>query len=277
MIIVDNLHKEFVRVGKAEVLTVQGIARSLGLMKKQPELVRAVNGVSFSAADGAITGLLGANGAGKTTTLRMIAALLKPDSGSIQVDGVAVQPGAQSTQSQMGVLSDARGLYPRLTARENIRYYGLLHGLQADAVDARISQLAHWLEMEKLLDRRTDGFSQGEKMKTALARALVHDPKNIILDEPTNGLDVVATRALREFLRWLRSAEGGAKCIIFSTHIMQEVERLCDDVVIVAQGRNVARGTVPQLLDLAGKPDFEDAFVKLAFLNDADAVKGVPA
>jgi sodium transport system ATP-binding protein len=177
----------------------------------------------------------------------------------------------------MGVLSDARGLYPRLTARENIRYYGLLHGLQADAVDARISQLAHWLEMEKLLDRRTDGFSQGEKMKTALARALVHDPKNIILDEPTNGLDVVATRALREFLRWLRSAEGGAKCIIFSTHIMQEVERLCDDVVIVAQGRNVARGTVPQLLDLAGKPDFEDAFVKLAFLNDADAVKGVPA
>ena len=165
----------------------------------------------------------------------------------------------------MGVLSDARGLSPRLTARENIVYYGVLQGLSADAADARAQLLAERFEMRALLDRRTDGFSQGERMKTALARALVHDPANIILDEPTNGLDVIATRALREVLRWLRSPDGGRKCIVFSTHIMQEVERLCDGVVIVAQGRTVASGTVPQLLAQAREHDFEEAFVKLAY------------
>ena len=139
--------------------------------------------------------------------------------------------------------------------------------METGAIEQRTDQLAHWLGMSILLDRRTDGFSQGERMKVALARALIHDPKNIILDEPTNGLDVVATRALREFLRWLRSAEGGGKCIIFSTHIMQEVERLCDSVVIVARGKTVATGTVEQLLQQAGVADFEDAFVKLAFLQ----------
>lgn len=270
MIIVNDLHKTFVRQGKVSTKNITDIARLLGLMKKKNEVVNAVNGVSFTAQDGAITGLLGANGAGKTTTLRMVAALLNPDRGEITVDGIRVQAGVSSTQSQMGVLSDARGLYPRLTARENIHYYGLLHGMSAEQAEQRTEQLSHWLEMGSLLDRRTDGFSQGERMKTALARALVHDPKNIILDEPTNGLDVVATRALREFLRWLRSAEGGGKCIIFSTHIMQEVERLCDDVVIVAQGKNVARGTVAGLLQQAEENNFEDAFVKLAFLQTAN-------
>ncbi|MFZ6769173.1 ATP-binding cassette domain-containing protein [Undibacterium sp. Di26W] len=275
MIIVKDLHKEFVRMGKSSGNALSSVARSLGLMKKSSEVVRAVDGVSFTANDACITGLLGANGAGKTTSLRMIAALLQADKGDIMVDGTAVKAGTSSTQSQMGVLSDARGLYPRLTARENILYYGLLHGMDAGLAEQRTQQLAHWLDMQTLLDRRTDGFSQGERMKTALARALVHDPKNIILDEPTNGLDVVATRALREFLRFLRSPEGGGKCIIFSTHIMQEVERLCDQVVIVAQGKDVAHGTVEELLQQSGENNFEDAFVKLAFLHPQSSLSGV--
>jgi sodium transport system ATP-binding protein len=274
MIIVKDLHKEFVRMGKASSNTFADMARSLGLMKKSTEVVKAVDGVSFTAVNGCITGLLGANGAGKTTSLRMIAALLPADEGEIMVDGAQVKAGSSSTQSQMGVLSDARGLYPRLTARENIQYYGLLHGMEQGLAEKRTQQLAEWLDMKALLDRRTDGFSQGERMKTALARALVHDPKNIILDEPTNGLDVVATRALREFLRFLRSPEGGAKCIIFSTHIMQEVERLCDQVVIVAQGRNVAQGTVAELMQQSAEANFEDAFVKLAFLHPQNSVTG---
>ncbi|MEE8617492.1 MAG: ATP-binding cassette domain-containing protein, partial [Roseateles sp.] len=163
------------------------------------------------------------------------------------------------------------GLYPRLTARENILYFGRLQGMSPDAANARAEELARLLEMRAILDRRADGFSQGERMKTALARALVHDPANIVLDEPTNGLDVLATRALREALRWLKSPAGGAKCIVFSTHIMQEVEQLCDEVVVVSQGRSVARGSVPELLAQAGESRFEDAFVKLAFPQEAAA------
>ncbi|MFA9273326.1 MAG: ATP-binding cassette domain-containing protein [Candidatus Aquirickettsiella gammari] len=257
MIIVEDLHKEFVKLGKPK----------FGIGKRNSEKVKAVNGVSFTAQDGAILGLLGANGAGKTTSLRMVASMLKMDSGSITIDDVQVKEGQTAAQARLGILSDARGLYPRLTARENIQYYGKLHGMDKGTIEQRTSQLAHWLEIHNLLDRRTEGFSQGERMKIALARALIHDPQNIILDEPTNGLDVVATRALREFLRWLRSAEGGGKCIVFSTHIMQEVERLCDTVVIVAQGKTVATGTVPELMQQAQETDFEDAFVKLAFLD----------
>jgi sodium transport system ATP-binding protein len=156
-------------------------------------------------------------------------------------------------------------LYPRLTARENIVYFGRLQGMSADAADARAGELARMLDMGSILDRRADGFSQGERMKTALARALVHDPANIVLDEPTNGLDVLATRALREALRFLRSKEGGGKCIIFSTHIMPEVEQLCEHVVVVSHGCSVAQGSVQELLAMAGKSNFEDAFVKLAF------------
>jgi len=252
MIQVENLSRQFKRP-------------TSGFWKRQTEIVNAVRDVSFCAEDGQITGLLGANGAGKTTTLRMVAALLKPDGGQIRVDGVEVQAGLQITQAQMGVLSDARGLYPRLTARENIVYYGVLHGMSREQANQRVDFLAEVLELKTVIDRRCDGFSQGEKMKTALARALVHDPRNIILDEPTNGLDVVATRALRDFLRWLRSDAGGKKCIIFSTHIMQEVERLCDHVVIVAQGATAAQGSVQQLLLQARETDFENAFVRLAF------------
>jgi sodium transport system ATP-binding protein len=225
--------------------------------------VTAVDGMTLHAQDGAITGLLGPNGAGKTTSLRMLVGLVTPDSGQIRVDGIDMRTDPQGVRARLGVLSDARGLYPRLTARENIVYHGRLHGVADDVAQARCEHLARLLEMTPLLDRRTDGFSQGERMKTALARALVHDPANIVLDEPTNGLDVVATRALREALRVLRDETG--KCIVFSTHIMQEVERLCDRVVVVAHGRHIADGTVASLCKQAGTDDFEDAFVRLAF------------
>jgi sodium transport system ATP-binding protein len=232
-------------------------------------VVQAVDGVDFVAADGAITGLLGANGAGKTTTLRMVAALIEPDAGSVRVDGIEVARDSGAALARMGMLSDARGLYPRLTARENIVYFGRLHGMSREAASARADELAAVLDMKPLLDRRTEGFSQGERMKTALARALVHDPANIVLDEPTNGLDVLATRALREALRRLRDEQG--KCIVFSTHIMQEVERLCDHVVVVARGRTVATGSVAQLMAQASSSDFEDTFVQLAFDGAAQA------
>jgi sodium transport system ATP-binding protein len=229
--------------------------------------VQAVTDVSFTAPDGHITGLLGPNGAGKTTSLRMLAGLITPDAGQMWVDDINVAERPSAALARMGVLSDARGLYPRLTARENIVYFGKLQGMSREAAEARAQALAELLELKPLLDRRTEGFSQGERMKTALARALVHDPSHIVLDEPTNGLDVLATRALREALRHLRTPAGGGKCIIFSTHIMQEVERLCDSVVIVAQGRTVANGTVAELLARSGQADFEEAFVQLAFAH----------
>ena len=225
--------------------------------------VAAVQDISFIAADACITGLLGANGAGKTTTLRCLAGLLVPDAGRVLVDGIDVAQRPRAALARLGVLSDARGLYPRLSARENIVYYGRLHGLSAEAADARAVLLAEMLAMRPLLDRRTEGFSQGERMKTALARALVHDPSHIILDEPTNGLDVLATRSLREALRRLRDEQG--KCIVFCTHIMQEVARLCDQVVVVAAGRSVATGSVQGLLARSGQADFEDCFVQLAY------------
>ncbi len=233
--------------------------------KGRPTPVQAVSDISFTAADGRITGLLGPNGAGKTTTLRMLAGLITPDAGRMTVAGIHVATEPRRALAQLGVLSDARGLYPRLTARENIVYFGRLHGLSTDAAGARADTLAELLDLKPLLDRRTAGFSQGERMKTALARALVHDPSHIVLDEPTNGLDVLATRALREVLRRLRTPEGGRKCIVFSSHIMQEVERLCDEVVVVARGRTVATGTVDALRERAGTADFEEAFVRLAF------------
>jgi sodium transport system ATP-binding protein len=241
---------------------------ALSLKRAAPRRVHAVTDVNLTAPDGHITGLLGPNGAGKTTTLRMLAGLIAADAGTVQVDGIDVVARPRDALARMGVLSDARGLYPRLTARENIVYYGRLQGMSATAADARAEHLAQMFDMQALLDRRTEGFSQGERMKTALARALVHDPANIVLDEPTNGLDVLATRALRESLRWLRTPAGGSKCIVFSTHIMQEVERLCDSVVVVAHGRTVAAGTVPELLAQTGERDFEEAFVKLAFVDE---------
>jgi sodium transport system ATP-binding protein len=184
----------------------------------------------------------------------------------VLVDRIEVARQPELALARMGVLSDARGLYPRLTARENIVYFGQLHGMSRPAAEDRVRDLAQMLDMQSLLDRRTEGFSQGERMKTALARALIHDPPNIVLDEPTNGLDVLATRALRDALRRLRDEQR--KCIIFSTHIMQEVEKLCDHVVVVSHGRTVAQGTVAELGVISGEADFEETFVKLAFSAD---------
>jgi sodium transport system ATP-binding protein len=257
---IDHLAKQF----RAPATGALGLA-ALSFKRSAPRTVQAVKDVSLHAPDGHITGLLGPNGAGKTTTLRMLAGLITPDDGRMSVDGIDVAAQPRDALARMGVLSDARGLYPRLSARENIVYYGRLQGMTPDAANARAETLAQMFEMQALLDRRTEGFSQGERMKTALARALVHDPANIVLDEPTNGLDVLATRALRDILGWLRTPGGGSKCIVFSTHIMQEVERLCDSVVVVAHGRTVATGSVAELLAQTQERDFEEAFVKLAF------------
>jgi sodium transport system ATP-binding protein len=231
-----------------------------GLAKRFGD-VEAVRDVSFTAHDGSITGLLGPNGAGKTTTLRMIATLVVPTRGSALVDGIDCFAQPLAVRSRLGVLSDARGIYTRLTARENIAYYGALRGMAPAAVDAAIERLAELLDLGAVLDRRTDGFSQGERMKVAIARALVHDPPNVMLDEPTNGLDVMTTRKLRDVVRRLREA---GKCVLFSSHVMQEVSALCDAIVIVARGAVVARGTKESLLAESGCSNLEDAFVRLS-------------
>jgi len=221
--------------------------------------VRAVQGVGFTARDGEITGLLGPNGAGKTTTLRMLYTLMSPDAGSVQVDGLDSVTQAEAVRRRLGVLPDARGVYKRLTARENIAYFGRLHGLSDATIAQRTAALSLALGMDDVLDRPAEGFSQGQRTKTAIARALVHDPRNVILDEPTNGLDVMTTRGLRDFLRQLR-AEG--RCVVFSSHIMQEVAALCDRIVIIAKGQVVAEGTADQLREQTGEDNLEDAFVK---------------
>ncbi len=222
--------------------------------------VVAVDGVSFLARDGEITGLLGPNGAGKTTTLRCLYTLMQPDSGQVLVDGVDAAADPLSVRRSLGVLPDARGLYKRLSARENIAYFGRLHGLDEATIRARSDAAIRALEMEDIADRRTEGFSQGQRVKTAIARALVHDPKNVILDEPTNGLDVMATRAMRAFLKRLKS-EG--RCVLFSSHIMQEVAALCDRIVVIAHGRVVADEAPDALRAQTGEANLEDAFVKL--------------
>lgn len=239
MIVAQDLHKSF---------------------KTKTGLVNAVDAVSFQANDGQITGLLGPNGAGKTTTMRMLYTLMKPDRGQVMVDGVDASADPVTVRRSLGVLPDARGVYKRLTARENIAYFGELHGLSREQIAARTQALSQALDMDDILDRQTEGFSQGQRTKTAIARALVHDPRNVILDEPTNGLDVMTTRAMRGFLRQLRD-EG--RCVIFSSHIMQEVAALCDRIVVIAKGRVVAAGTADDLRAQVGEDNLEEAFVKI--------------
>jgi sodium transport system ATP-binding protein len=234
------------------MIQVEGLSKSFGKVK-------AVQNVSFSAADGQITGLLGPNGAGKSTTLRMLYTLLKPDNGTAQIDGHEVTKAPVEVQSHIGVLSDAQGLYPRLTTRENIRYFGHLHGLNGEALERQIDQLLMMLDMQPIADRRTEGFSTGERLKVAIARALVHDPKNVLLDEPTNGLDVKSTRAMRQFIRRLRET---GKCILLTSHIMQEVAALCDHIVIISGGIVSAQGSPAELLRKTGKDNLEDAFIE---------------
>ncbi len=235
-------------------------------LKKSFGKVVAVDGVSFFAADGQITGLLGPNGAGKSTTMRMLYGMVRPDEGVVEVDSLNVADDPLAVRRRLGVLPDALGLYPRLTAAENIRYYARLHGLSSSAAEQRIQELVTLLEMKSILDRPTVGFSQGERMKVALARAMVHAPQNILLDEPTNGLDVMSTRAVRALVRRLRD-EG--RCVVFSSHIMQEVAALCDRIVVVAGGRVVAEGTAAELREKTGAADLEDAFVSLVLAEAA--------
>lgn len=220
--------------------------------------VKALQGVSFTAPDGQITGLLGPNGAGKTTTLRVLYTIIRQDSGTARVDGYDTLTQPLQVQRSIGALPDSQGLYPRLTARENIRYYGRLHGLRSADLESRIDRLAAMLEMEDFIDRRTEGFSTGQRVKVAIARALVHNPGNVILDEPTSGLDVMSTRSMRSFIRRIKD---DGHCVLFSSHIMQEVSALCDNIIILQAGRVVASGTPDQLLRQTGQVNLEDAFV----------------
>ena len=239
------------------MIEVRNLHKAFG---KGAKRVAAVDGVTFSARDGEITGLLGPNGAGKTTTLRCLYTLMQPDSGQVLVDSIDAAVDPVAVRRRLGVLPDARGLYKRLTARENIDYFARLHGIESQTMHARREALVDALEMRDILDRRTEGFSQGQRVKTAIARALVHDPRNVILDEPTNGLDVMSTRAMRSFLKSMK-AEG--RCVLFSSHIMQEVAALCDRIVVIARGRVVADESPDALRAQTGEANLEEAFVKL--------------
>mgnify|MGYP001820459188 CR=1 FL=1 len=235
------------------MITVTDLYKSFGEVK-------AVNGVSFEARDGQITGLLGPNGAGKTTTLRMLYSLLPPDSGEIRIDGMNPLNDAMAIKRTLGVVPDSRGLYSRLSARENIRYFGELHGMNSADIKQRIDELTGTLDMGDFIDRRTEGFSQGQRVKVAIARAMVHSPQTVLMDEPSNGLDVMSTRALREYIRGLRRS---GHSVVLSTHIMQEVAALCDRIVIIAKGQVAADGTASELMERAACDSLEDAFVKL--------------
>jgi len=234
------------------VIRVEGLSRSFGA-------IRAVDGVSFEAGDGRITGILGPNGAGKSTTLRVLYTVLRPDAGRASIDGIDVLADPLAARRAIGVLPHASGIYPQLTARENIAYYGRLHGLDGDDLRRRVEQLVRQLELDECGERRAKGFSQGQRVKVALARALVHAPRNLLLDEPTNGLDVMATRTLRDLIRALKAA---GHCVLFSSHVMQEVTALCDEIVIIDHGRVVAAGTPERLVAESGATTLEDAFVR---------------
>lgn len=228
-------------------------------LKKHFGSVKAVDGVSFTANDGSITGLLGPNGAGKSTTLRVLYTVFQPDSGSALIDKLDVTIDKLAVRTSIGVLTHGAGIYERLSARENIRYFGELHGMSGKELRMRIDELSDLLEMNDFIERRTKGFSQGQKTKVALARALVHNPKNVLLDEPTNGLDVMATRGLREVIQRLKAA---GHCVLFSSHVMQEVAALCDEIVIIADGTVAASGSPDDLRSSTGESNLEDAFVK---------------
>lgn len=229
-------------------------------LEKSFDKRRVVNDVTFRAADGAITGLLGPNGAGKTTTLRMIGGVLTPDSGIVETDNDADSRDPLVRQRRMGALLDHRGIYARLTVRENLEYFGRLRGMTEGALHARIPELVTILSLESIIDRRATGFSEGERMKTALGRALLHSPQNLLLDEPTNGLDVPTVRALRDLLHRLR---GAGTCVLFSSHVLREAAALCDRVVILSRGRIAGQGSTRELCQQTGTTSLEDAFVKL--------------
>jgi len=241
------------------VIEVRGLGKRFGA-------VVALRDVSFTAGDGRITGLLGPNGAGKSTALRILAATLTPDAGTACLDGEEVTASTHALRRRIGILPHNAGLYPLLTARENIEYFGRLAGLSRGDARMRTKELIDWLELGDIAERRAKGFSQGQRIRTALGRALVHAPRNLVLDEPTSGLDVPAVRKLRAMLTHLRQA---GHCILFSSHVMQEVAQLCDEVVVIARGAVVASGAPEALRTQTGAANFEDAFVALTGEGDA--------
>ncbi len=234
------------------MINVEGIHKSFGT-------VHAVRGVSFDAPNGKITGLLGPNGAGKSTTLRILYTVLKPDEGRASIDGADVVTDSLAARGHIGALPHGAGLYPHLTARENIAYFARLCGLDKTEINDRVEQIIKLLEIGEFAERRTKGFSQGQRTKVSLARALVHDPQNVILDEPSNGLDVMATRSLRELI--LKLKDDG-RCVLFSSHVMQEVAALCDDICIIANGQVAIDDSIDGIRERTGCDDIEDAFVR---------------
>jgi len=233
------------------VIVLEALAKRFGA-------VEAVKRVDLTAADGRITGLLGPNGAGKSTTLRMLYGVLRPDHGRSLIDGLDVAREPVAALARLGALPHNAGIYPQLTARENVRYFGRLAGLGGPDLERRIDELVELLEIAEFADRRAKGFSQGQRLKVALARCLVHAPQNLVLDEPGNGLDVPATRSFRKLIARLRDA---GHAVLFSSHVMQEVEALCDDIVIISDGRVVAHGTPAELTGSVASGSLEDAFV----------------
>ena len=229
-------------------------------VRKQFGEVKALGGVSFSARDGQITALLGPNGAGKTTLLRTLVGLLRRDHGTISIGGVDPERDPMAVRRNIGFLTDQFGLYERLTTREYLNYFGELNGMDGAALRARIVEVSELLGMDDILERQTKGFSQGQRIKVALARTLLHRPRHLLLDEPSRGLDVMSTRALRTALNALR--EDGC-CVIMATHVMQEVVHLCEDVIVIAKGHTVAQGSPQELCRRTGIADLEDAFVSL--------------
>ncbi len=222
--------------------------------------VKALDGIGFTARDGEVTGLIGPNGAGKTTALRIIYTVLRPDSGTATVDGFDTISDRLEVQRRIGVLPDTRGLYPRLTAREHIRYYGRLHSMNGRVLEERIDRLVETLGMADFADRRARGFSKGQVRKVALARAMVHEPQNLLLDEPTNGLDIASSRAVHKLIHDLRDS---GRCVLFCSHIMAEVAEISDRLVVISEGRVAAEGTLAELLERTGKDDLEEMFLSL--------------
>jgi len=258
MIVVDQITKEFIAHSQQR--------KTLLNFKSNQSVIKALDNVSFDLQDGKITGLLGLNGAGKSTLMRIIYGLLTPTQGEIRVDQLSVTQSPEAARRQLGVLPDDTGLYKRLTARENIRYFGELQSVESSVLENNIEHLIQRLGMEKIADRRAEGFSLGERMKTALARAIVHQPQHVLLDEPTNGLDVITTRAVRYLLHELK--EQG-RCVVFSSHLMHEVKGLCDRIIVIARGKVIAEGELTEILDAGKSDNLEDAFVNLVQSDDA--------
>ena len=241
------------------MIRIENLSKTFSGTKKG-QVIHALKNISFELRDGEITGLLGLNGAGKSTLLRLIYGLLLPTHGEVFVDDISVTKFPDMARKKLGVLPDDTGLYKRLSARENIRYYGELQGITGEVLEKNTNQLIDWLGMDNIADRKAEGFSLGERMKTAVARAIVHQPQHILLDEPTNGLDVITTRAVRRLLHELKAKN---RCVIFSSHLMHEVSGLCDRILVIAGGEIVADGSVAEIIDQGNATNLEDAFINL--------------